>query len=357
MPKERILVVDDDEYTRELFSMYLEELDYDCTTANDGEDCLRKFSRGDDWDVVILDIHMPKLDGLDTLRLLHEANPDLSIVMVSASKDADDVKEALRQGAYDYIFKPFSLDELEAVIKRATERTKLIRLNRGYQANLEKKVASQTEELFNLYVDTLQSMILALDLREKETGFHSFRVTEYALTLARRLNLPEDTLSNIAKGALLHDIGKIGVPDSILLKPDKLTPEEWEIMKKHPILGYELIKNIKFLKDATKLVLYHHERFDGRGYPYGLKGSDIPLEARIFSVADALDAITTDRVYRKAMSFEDASRIIRDASGSQFDPAIVEVFSNISLEEWKSLRREIDESGTKYLRDLLYKLI
>ncbi|MEM4657804.1 MAG: response regulator [Candidatus Methanosuratincola sp.] len=357
MSKERILVVDDDEYVRELFSIYLEELDYDCTTANDGEDCLNKFSKSDNWDVVLLDIHMPKLDGLETLRALHKVNPDLSVVMVSASKDAEDVKEALRQGAYDYIFKPFSIDELETVIKRATERSRLIRLNREYQASLERKVASQTEELFNLYADTMHSMILALDLREKETGFHSFRVTEYALTLARRLNLPEETLSGIAKGALLHDVGKIGVPDSILLKPDKLTPEEWEIMKKHPILGYELIKNIKFLENAAKLVLYHHERFDGTGYPYGVKGFDIPLEARVFSVADALDAITTDRVYRKAMNFQDASRIIRDASGSQFDPAVVEVFSSVSHEEWKSLRRAIDESGTRYLKDLLYKLI
>jgi len=357
MSRERILIVDDEEYIRTMLQMVLQKLDYECTSASNGQECLDIISRGNDYDIVLLDINMPKMDGLETLKELKKlSHHDLSVVIISASKDAENVKEALKEGAYDYVFKPFNIHEVQAVIRRAVERANLLRENRDYQHNLEKRVAEQTNELFNLYSDMLQSMILALDLREKETGFHSYRVTEYTLTLANRLELNHTALTDIAKGALLHDIGKIGVPDSILLKPDKLNDDEWELMRKHPVFGHDLVKRIKFLGDSSDLILYHHERFDGGGYPFGLRGADIPLGARIFSVTDTLDALTSDRFYRAAVTFDEARDTIARASGSQFDPAIVGKFLEIPTREWTAIRDSIETSGPNYLKNLLSKM-
>ena len=352
----KIIVIDDEETIRGLFEQSLSSIGYECDTAENGKLGLEKIKSGNDYDLVLLDVQMPVLDGIETLKQIKEYDPDLSIIMVSASVDIDHVRTALKEGAYDYIFKPFNVVEVESVIQRAIERSSLIRQNRDYQRNLEEKVKKQTMELIKLYSGTLEAMVLALDLREKETGYHSYRVTEYALTLAKKLELSDPELSVIAKGALLHDIGKIGVPDSILLKPDKLTSEEWSIMKKHPELGYELLKNIGFLEDSAQIVLHHHERFDGSGYPVGLMGDQIPLGARIFSIVDSLDALTSVRVYKDAFSFEESVERIAEAGGKQFDPWIVEAFLDISIDEYKSIRERVESSGSDYLRGLLYEL-
>ncbi|MCH8029825.1 MAG: response regulator [Candidatus Dadabacteria bacterium] len=357
MNREKILIVDDEEYILKLLKLALQRLGYECETVNDGYACLSKFDDGQTFDIVLLDIAMPKLDGIETLKKLKQISPDLSVVMVSASKDAENVKAAMQQGAYDYIFKPFDMAEVETVIQRAAERTELIKKNRDYQFNLEQRVQEQTEELLNLYSDTLQAMILALDLREKETGFHSYRVTEYALTLGQKMELSEPQLSGIAKGALLHDIGKIGVPDSILLKPGELDHDEWRIMKKHPRYGYELVKEIQFLEDARDLVLCHHERYDGGGYPHGIKGSNIPIEARIFSIVDTMDALTSDRLYRSGIPFDEARNKIEKESGAQFDPDILNVFLDITDDEWQNIMHATESSGTTYLKSLFFKLI
>ncbi len=353
----RVLVVDDEEHIRTLLKDALEELGYKCDTAENGLKSLEKVEeKKGNHEVILLDIHMPELNGIETLKRLKLTYPDISVVVLSASRDVENVRNALKEGAYDYIFKPFDLNELKNTIKRACERTKLIRENRDYQKNLEIKVAEQTETLINLYADTLEALVLALDLREHETGFHSYRVTEYSLTLARRLGLPDKALSILAKGALLHDIGKIGVPDSILLKPGKLTDEEWKIMKRHPTMGYELLKKIDFLEEAAEIVLSHHEHYNGKGYPRGLKGKQIPLGARSFSVVDALDAMTTNRPYRQALSFEEAIERIAKGSGSQFDPTIVRVFLSIPKEEWIKIRNRIEKAEEPYLKKLLHSL-
>ncbi len=357
MAGENILIVDDEEYVLSLLRMYLERMGYRCDTATDGKLCLERLADGDAFDVVLLDLHMPVMGGLEVLERVRHTHPDLSVIVISASKDAEDVKRAMSLGAYDYLFKPFDGKTVETVIRRAVERARLIRQNRDYQLNLEKKVVEQTRELFSLYTDLLQSLILTLDLREKETGYHSFRVTEYAITLAEKMGLDGDSIIEIAKGALLHDIGKIGIPDSILLKPAPLSPEEWRVMKKHPLMGYELIKSIKFLGAASDLILYHHERYDGTGYPFGLKGKEIPLGARIFSVADTLDALTSERNYKKSISFEEAVKIIESGAGTQFDPDIVSVFLSIPIEVWENIKRQISRCGESYLRRLLYKII
>ncbi|HVY55982.1 MAG TPA: HD domain-containing phosphohydrolase [Thermodesulfobacteriota bacterium] len=232
-----------------------------------------------------------------------------------------------------------------------------------FNETLNEKVEEATEsirehqnELVRAYFGTLEAMILALDLRENETGYHSYRVTEYAVRLGKHANLSDEELSVMAKGALLHDIGKIGVPDSILLKPGKLTDDEWKLMKKHPELGYKLLKNIDFLEESAEIVHTHHERYDGQGYPAGMSRDEIPLGARIFSVVDALDAMTSKRSYRDALPFEEATRRITEASGSQFDPRVVDIFLEIPIDEWKNIRSRIADSGSDYLKQLVQKL-
>lgn len=352
----KILVVDDEELIRNLFAKTFNILGYQCDTVDNGFSCIEKIKTGEHFDVVLLDVQMPKINGIDTLKNLKLLAPDLSIVMVSASREGEHIKEALKEGAYDYVFKPFDVEELRNVIQRAIERSNLIKENKDYQKNLEEKVIGQTQELIKLYADTLEAMVLALDLREKETGFHSYRVTEYALTLGRVMKLPEYQLSTIAKGALLHDIGKIGVPDNILLKPGKLTPEEWDIMKKHPIHGFELLKKIDFLEESSKIVLHHHEFYDGNGYPHGLFGNEIPLGARIFSIVDTLDALTSERVYSGSKSFEEAKQIIVAEAGTQFDPEITKVFELIDINEFKDIRKKFEKDGADYLSNLFYKM-
>ncbi|MGH7885110.1 MAG: HD domain-containing phosphohydrolase [Thermodesulfobacteriota bacterium] len=352
----RILVVDDEELIRNLFNKTFNLLGYQCDTVDNGFSCIEKIKTGEIFDLVLLDVQMPKINGIDTLKNLKLISPDLSIVMVSGSREGEHIKEALKEGAYDYVFKPFDVEELKNVIERAIERSKLIKQNKDYQMNLEGKVVEQTKELINLYADTLEAMVLALDLREKETGFHSYRVTEYALTLARSMQLSDYELSTIAKGALLHDIGKIGVPDNILLKPQHLTQQEWIIMKKHPVLGFELLRKIEFLEDASKLVLHHHEHYNGEGYPSGISGKNIPLGARIFTIVDALDALTSNRVYRSSGTFEEARDIIIEQSGKQFDPEIIEHFSMIHPDEFKKIRKQFEENGADYLRNLFFRM-
>lgn len=352
-----ILVVDDDELIRSLFVEAFDTMGHRCYTASDGVECLNKLKNGHAFDLVLLDVKMPKLNGIDTLKEVRDYDPDMSVIMISASRDIDNVKETLKDGAYDYIFKPFDLKEVEATVNRAIERSTLIKENKDYQKNLEQKVESQTHELIDLYSNTLAAMVTALDLREHETGFHSYRVTECALTLARKMNLSENEISNLAKGALLHDIGKIGVPDKILLKPGSLTEDEWVVMKTHPELGYTMLKDIHFIEEAAEIVLAHHEKFNGTGYPKSLSKDEIPLGARIFSVVDALDAMTSKRVYKDAISFEEAAKVINKDSGSHFDYRIVEHFNSVPLKTWSDIRSNIsNSSGTEYLKKLLYNL-
>lgn len=354
--KEKILIVDDEEAIRNLFVEALSVLGYRCEVAVNGLECLGKYYESSDYDVVLLDVQMPELGGIETLKKLKSYAPDLSVIIVSASRDIENVRTALKEGAYDYIFKPFNINDVQTVIRRAVERAQLIKENRDYQQNLEHKVERQTEELVKLYSGTLQAMILALDLRESETGYHSYRVTEYALTLARELNLNEAELSVLAKGALLHDIGKIGVPDSILLKPGKLDEEEWVVMRRHAELGYMMLRKIDFLEESANIVYTHHEHFNGNGYPNGLSGGDIPLGARIFSIVDAFDAMTSKRAYRDEMSYEEAVKRIKEASGTQFDPEIVEAFIKIDRKIWDDIKDNIDESGSSFLKGLLFEI-
>ncbi len=352
---ETILIVDDESSIQLLLTRLLTRLDYICDTADNGLECLKKY-KSKNYDLILLDINMPQLNGIDTLIKLKEQNIDVSAIVLSASRDVGNIKIALKAGAYDYIFKPFNFKEIGNTIHRAIERSKLIKENKFYQYQLEQKVVSQAHELVELYTEILEGMVLALDLREHETGYHSYRVTEYALFMARKMNLDNEELSTIARGALLHDIGKIGIPDSILLKKESLTNEEWEIMKRHPELGYNLLKKISSLEESARLVLTPHERFDGNGYPNKISGNNIPVASRIFSIVDALDAMTSNRTYRDAINFEQACNQIIDASGTQFDPEIIKHFVDIPISDWIGIRHNIETSGITFLKNMLYNV-
>lgn len=358
MVKEKILIVDDEEGIRELLSDFLKNEGFLCETARDGAEALAKF-KNDGFDLVISDIRMPLMGGLELLRHIKEVDELTAVIMITAVKDVNVAIEALTMGAYGYVIKPFKLQEVLINVERALEKRRITIENINYQKNLEAMVEKRTHELklamqeISLtYEKTLEAFVYALDTRDIETGFHSQRVRIFTLELAKKYGISdEEELLAIERGALIHDIGKIGVPDSILRKPSKLTPEEWEIMKKHPIFGYNIIKGIKKLQNPGKIVLFHHERYDGRGYPFGKKGKEIPIEARIFSLADALDAMTSDRPYRKAFSYEYAYDEILKCSGTQFDPDIVEIFKSIPIERWKAISDEIEKEMSQKNRE------
>lgn len=221
----KILIVDDLDSIRSFLRDILTKIGYECEQASDGSQCI-DLCKINTYDLILLDVYMPNMNGLQTIDALKKNNIDTSILMLSSSKELDVVKEALKLGAYDYLFKPFEIKDIEITVRREIERTRLIRENKFYQQQLEKKVLDQTNEIMDLYAETLEGMVLALDLREQETGYQSYRVTEYSLLLARYLELSSDNQSILVKGALLHDIGKIGIPDRILLKNEKLTHNE-----------------------------------------------------------------------------------------------------------------------------------
>jgi putative nucleotidyltransferase with HDIG domain len=257
---------------------------------------------------------------------------------------------AIRNGAYDYLLKPFEREQLLATVRRALENRRLKMENRAYQTNLESLVAARTEQLRKAMTDlersydvTLEALGDALDLKDAETEGHSKRVTAFTIAIARAMGLPKEEISVIARGAFLHDIGKMAIPDNILRKPGKLTHEETLVMREHCYRGYQMLRKISFLSEACDIVYSHQERFDGTGYPRGLRSEEIPLGARIFSIADTLDAITCDRPYRKAQSLEAARAEIKRCSGTQFDPDIVEVFLSMPDNIWEDLRREIND--------------
>lgn len=333
---ERILIVDDEPNIRTILSRHLSRLGYPCDTAETSEQAMEKLEK-EPHALVVSDIRMPGRDGVWLLQALKARWPDTAVLMITALDDSQNAITCLKQGAEDYLIKPLHLEELTLAAQNALEKRRLIIENRNYQEALEDKVVERTaklqEALADLevhYENTLEALVAALDAREHETGNHSKRVAQYTLLLSEGLGIPQPDRLEIYRGAFLHDIGKIGVSDIILLKPGKLDPQEWEEMKRHPLIGQTILKQIGFLGAAVKTVLSHHERFDGNGYPEGLKGEEIALGARIFSVADAFDTMTTDRPYRAAMNLERAREEILRCSGSQFDPAVVEAFLNIS---------------------------
>jgi putative nucleotidyltransferase with HDIG domain len=336
----RILVVDDDAGIRQLVHKILKAAGYQPDAVEDALTAQERLSTND-YDVVISDIMMPGMSGIDLLKIIHQDTPDVPVILITGNPNLETAGEAIRTAsAVDYLCKPFSADEILRTVKRAgeikrirDENRQLTAENERYQLHLEEMVEEKSSELVTAYKEvrtaydfTLEALVAMIDAREKAVGRHSIRVREFALILAHEMEVSGDELENIARGTLLHDIGKIAIPDSVLLKPGKLTADEWVIMKTHPQIGHDIIQSSEYLSVAAELILSHHEKYDGSGYPRGLKGDEICLGARIFSVVDAYDAMRSVRVYKGAIPADQTLEEIIRCRGTHFDPAVVEVF-------------------------------
>lgn len=346
-----ILIIDDEEPIRRLLVAYLSD-SYRCVAAGSAQEAMTLLS-GSSFNLVLSDINMPGTSGTELCQYINKAYPDTVVIMVSGMTDITYAIEAMRHGAFDYITKPFDLGQIQVSIDRALRYQALVASKRFYEQSLEETVRLRTAELRSLNEDlnkmlealyqnyraTLRALAGALEARDVETAGHSDRVVAYSLRLGRELGLSHKDLIALEQGALLHDIGKIGVRDSILLKTGALTGPEWEEMREHINHGLRIIEGIDFLRGAAPVVGEHHEKYDGSGYPLGLRGEKIHVHARIFAVADAFDAITSDRPYRNSSSYADARREIIASSGIHFDPVVVDKFLTVPESEWGEIRK------------------
>ena len=344
MDTENILVVDDEEAIREVVSTMLESKGYRCAVAHNGRVAQEHIKRTTP-DLILSDMIMPEMDGIKLLEWVREFDPDVPVIMVTAIHDISTALEAIRRGAYDYILKPFEKDQLFLGVGRALQHRRLVNENRKYQRDLEQQVEDRTarlqealDQLEQSYDDTLEALGSALDLKDAETEGHCQRVTAFCISIAKKMPVPDTYLLILARAAFLHDIGKMAIPDGILRKPGPLTDEEKKLMRTHCEVGYHMLIRIPFLKDSAEIVLAHQEFYDGSGYPRGLRGDQIPVGARIFTIADSLDAMISDRPYRRALPMPHAREEIRRCSGSQFDPEVVKVFLSIPEQHWIELR-------------------
>jgi putative two-component system response regulator len=320
-----VLVVDDEPAGRETVESILEGDDYQLLMASNGMEAL-EIVRDSQPDLVLLDVMMPGMTGFEVCRRIRSdvKMAEIPIIMLTALEDRKSLLAGIEAGADDYLTKPVDRYELRARLAG------IMRLNRYRKLLVERtNIEKAHEQLLSAYETTIEGWSHAMDLRDKETEGHTQRVTELTLKMAKAYGIKPSEIVHIRRGVLLHDIGKLGVPDSILHKPDKLTDEEWQVMRKHPQLAYEMLYSIDYLRPAIEIPFCHHEKWDGSGYPRGLKGEEIPLAARMFSVVDVWDALTSDRPYRSAWDKKQALGYIKDQSGKHFDPSMVELFCNV----------------------------
>ena len=342
-----VLIVDDEPSVCQLLSNRLKHEGFQCRTCSSAEEAAG-LAQEKAFDVVISDLRMPGISGLDLLEIVRKKHPRTAFLMVTGVDDVRVGIDAMKRGADDYITKPFQLDGVIAAIERALQRKRLEIEVETYRENLEQMAEQRTKQLHiamkrieGTYDETLEALGAALDLRDTETEGHSRRVSRCCLEMAKKMECTGEQLKQIARGSYLHDIGKIGIPDAILLKPGRLTEEETAVMQTHERVGYDLVSRIAFLAPAAEIVLTHQEQYNGTGYPQGLMGQEIPLGARIFAVADTLDAMTSDRPYRRALPLSTARAEITRESGRQFDPEVVRVFLSIPDHVWEKIRLEV----------------
>ena len=339
-----VLVIDNVRTRRDLITSFLSRK-YLCDETDQINVALEKI-REKEYAVILTAFSLHNLQGTDLIPLLQKNSPRSVLIFISDQPIVGNTVRAFRAGAFEVIQKPFELKKIEMGVDKAFAQYELKCLKDRYQYHLEELVAERTaeldkalEEIENSYRMTLKALVQALETRDFETHGHSERVVTFSLRLGYELGLGKDALRDLELGALLHDIGKIGVPDAVLRKPAKLNDEEWNKMKLHPLHGQKILRNIGFLEGATRVVSQHHEKWDGSGYPAGLRGEEIDIGARIFSVVDAFDAMVSDRVYRKGCSYEDAVAELERFAGTQFDPVIVEAFKHVPKEDWEILRQ------------------
>ncbi len=340
--KHRILAVDDEERNLVVIKAMLAPLGHEVVLARNGYEAI-SFASREHIDLVMLDVTMPGINGFDVARRLkqNEATRMIPIVMVTALGAVEHRVKALEAGADDFLCKPVDSTELRARVRTLLEVKAYHDHMRNYQQELETEVAKRTRELAEAFrmlrrasLDTINRLSAAAEYRDEDTGGHIVRIGLCAASIASKMGLDADAVERIRYAAPMHDIGKIGIPDRILLKPGKLDPDEWEIMKQHTVIGAEILADseCRFIQAGQRIALTHHEKWDGSGYPEGLAGSGIPIEGRITAIADVFDALTTRRPYKEAFSREKALRIVADGRGTHFDPDVTDAFFELKEE-------------------------
>jgi putative nucleotidyltransferase with HDIG domain len=330
--EDQILIVDDEEVICSILARRLTREGYTCVTANDGREALQYFYKHP-FSLIISDIKMPGMDGLALLKRVKATNPKMMVIMVTAFPEIDLAVEAMHLGAYDFIIKPADLDLVILSVKKALEKKRLEEEIVAYRSHLERLVEERTTKLQQAYrilkkahLDSVKVLVEAIDAKDPYTRGHSDRVTRMSLKIAFQFGFAEDRLESLEYGALLHDIGKIGIKDEVLQKPGALNSEEYQYIQEHPLIGVKIIEGLDFFKDKIPMIRHHHEHYDGSGYPDGLLGAAIPLEARIIAVPDAFDAMTSARPHRGMMPLQDVLMELEKCKGTQFDPKILEIF-------------------------------
>ena len=337
---DRVLIVDDDTMVGEVLRETIGINGYDCSYVSTASRALTTLRTEPEFALLVADIHMPGKSGLELLKEVKREKPEVEVIMITGAADLDGAILALKLGAYDFIKKPFEGEVVATAVARAIEKVHLARENEQYRLHLERMVEvksralidrtqallRKSEDLRRAYIDTLNVIANSIEAKDSYTLGHTWRVSRYAQEIALELGWPRSRLEEIQMGGVLHDIGKIGIPDEILKKPAQLSVEEYDVMKRHPEIGARLLEGIEFLAPIIPYILHHQERFDGRGYPDGLRGEEIPEEGRLMAVADTFDAMTSTRVYRPRRSPEIACDEIRRFSGTQFDPRMVDAF-------------------------------
>ena len=325
----KVLIVDDDEGARAALEGLLFNEPYDLSFATNGMDGIA-MTVSLHPDVILLDVMMPKMDGFEVCRRIRSMSEiaEIPIILVTSLDDSDSRIAGLRAGADDFVNKPYNSVELFARLQT------ILRLNRYRRiAEQQNELKALNQELLIAYDKTIEGWSHALDLRDRETEGHTRRVTDLVIRFAKTIGLSDADVEHIRRGALLHDVGKLGIPDVLLLKPGKLTEEEWQVMRLHPVYAYQWLSSIEFLLPALDIPYCHHEKWDGTGYPRGLKRKEIPIAARLFAFADVWDALRSDRPYRNALPKDEVVEYIRTGSGSQFDPELVDIFMELIRDE------------------------
>jgi putative two-component system response regulator len=323
----KILIVDDDPQMQRYISVVAETEGYQFRLADDGESALQLLEQ-ESFDLVISDINMTGMTGVELLTVCQQNYPDLAVIMVTGVDDRKTAIYTLEIGAYGYITKPFQPNELIINITNALRRRQLEIENRLHREELELRVAERTAELSRSREETILILSKAAEFRDNQTALHTNRMGSFCEALARLLELPDSLCNRLRAAAPLHDVGKIGISDNILLKPGRLTTEEFEIVKTHCKIGHRILADStsEILQIGSIIAQTHHEKFDGSGYPRGLKGEEIPIAGRLAAVCDVFDALTSERVYKEPIPVAEALKILEENSGTHFDPAIVEIF-------------------------------
>jgi putative nucleotidyltransferase with HDIG domain len=352
MEQEAVLVIDKCARTRERLLEMLRSVRLMADDVTNVPAALDYLSARPDCGLVIGEVEAAPNGGAFLLDAIGHDHPEIPVIATVGVHDARLATEIFRCGAADLLLKPLNRREVLQAVGRSLEQNRMRRQTLAHQQNLEGLVAKRTAKLRATMTDlelsydiTIEAMGDALDLRDEETEGHSKRVTAYTVALARAMRISPQELKTIARGAFLHDIGKIAIPDSILLKPGKLSTDEMVVMQTHCERGYATIRKIPFLNEAAEIVYSHQEAFDGSGYPRGLRGEEIPLGARIFAIADTLAAMTSDRPYRKGMSFAEAATEIARCRATQFDPEIVDVFLAMPRATWETIRARVGRNS------------